>query len=374
MIVHVPESELRRDVSPGGEGQTKRSALSSLTAFPSIDPGAAFDVFPNPALVVDRDWRIVLCNEALGALLGRGPDEVVGCPLWTILSPLDLSPGDQGDGHARPYTLFTPSGSRGVRVGTRRLAGDSTAGALLVLVEPQVGETPANGDSSLLLDVAHELRSPLHAMTVALSALDDRSAALEGDDKRLLQAARRSTVHMQTLVDNLLDAVRIGARRFSISLRETHLRDVFDEALLLIEPLLLPQGQTVVVDCPDQMPTVLADAQRLRQVLVNLLHNAIKYGPSAEVITLRASRRATTVMIEVIDRGPGIPLEEQPYLFDLFFRGGTAERCGQGSGLGLSIAKAIVEAHCGRIGVCSSRDKGTTFWFTVGTAVAHPHR
>ncbi len=245
-----------------------------------------------------------------------------------------------------------------------------------ILVEPraQAGGGTASVDSSLLLDVAHELRSSLHAMTVALSALDDRGAAFAVDDRRLLQAARRGTVHMQTLIENLLDAARIDARRFSVSLRETELRDVIDEALLMIEPLLLPRGQTVVVECPDEMPAVLADAQHLRQVLVNLLHNASKYGPCDELITLRATCRGAMVLIEVIDRGSGIPLDEQPHLFDLFFRGRAAERRGPGSGLGLSIAKAIVEAHGGRIGVYSARDVGTTFWFTVGTAVAHPHR
>jgi signal transduction histidine kinase len=218
----------------------------------------------------------------------------------------------------------------------------------------------------LLFDIAHELRSPLLSFKVSLDVLAEDPAMLSAEDgRRLVNSLQRSAVHVQTLIENLLDAASIGSSRFSIVPGYADLAAVVLEAIAVVEPLLGPNGQTIQADLPPEAPMIRADSQRVRQVLVNLLHNAIKYGPRDEAISVRVSPESSMMLVEVSDRGPGIPLDEQPYLFDRFFRGRAGVSSSRGSGLGLSIAKAIVEAHEGDIGLRGGRQKGTTFWFTL---------
>jgi signal transduction histidine kinase len=100
-------------------------------------------------------------------------------------------------------------------------------------------------------------------------------------------------------------------------------------------------------------------------VLVNLLHNAIKYGPNAGTISVAAGSQEHMTRVAVTDQGPGIPLDEQARLFDRFYRGRAGRLAGRGTGLGLAIARAVVQAHGGQIGVYSEPGAGSTFWFTI---------
>ncbi len=218
-------------------------------------------------------------------------------------------------------------------------------------------------DNSFLRDLAHELRSPLCSFSLALAGLADGDTPLDPRDQAtLLEAMRRSAAHMQSIVDSLSDRAGASARSFAVRPVETDLAAVVQDAIDIVTPLLGPSGQQVVADLPCDPPTVLADPPRLRQVLVNLLHNAIKYGPRDETITVCA-RAETMATIEVIDRGPVIPPDQRARLFERLFRGRSADV--PGSGLGLAISRTIVAAHGGSIGVRSVAEHGNTFWFTL---------
>lgn len=361
---------------PGpASGLAVRDTLSEATAerampWPPATPAdlraAAFDLLPAAALLVDCDGFITAANNAAMAMVGVATVDVVGSPWWFLLSPCpEERPPGARDGRRR-FTLHCPAGERPVVVRTSALASNGAPAPLIVLFEDDAPDNAAEGsDASYLLDAAHELRSPLFSFNLALSGLTERVEALNREDARLVQVLRRGAVHMQTLVENLLDAASIGARQFSVSPAETDLAAVVHEAGLVVKPLLEQNGQQLAVELPREAPIVWADAQRLRQVLVNLLHNAIKYGPRRETITIRARNLAGVVLVEVHDRGPGIPTDEQPRLFDRFYRGCGAARAAPGSGLGLAIARAIVQAHGGEIGVRGGRGEGATFWLTL---------
>ncbi len=225
-------------------------------------------------------------------------------------------------------------------------------------------DTPRIGihDNTFLRDLAHELRSPLCSFNLALTSLDN-DTALDADDRALLLGALRgSAAHMQSIVDNLSDAAESGALSFAVRPTETDLAAIVRDAIDIVAPLLRPSGQRVVVDLPCDPLTVLADPPRLRQVLVNLLHNAIKYGPCGETITVRARVEAMAT-VEVIDRGPTIPLDQRARLFERLFRGHATNTPGEG--LGLAISRAIVAAHGGSIGLRCAAGHGNTFWFTL---------
>jgi len=330
---------------------------------------AAFDASPTPTLLTDAAERIVWCNAAMRGLLHTPSILVIGRPWRFLLEPRLQERDALTPTRARPdtdaYTLRDGAVEQPVRVRSIRLHGQ--AGDALLLVEPEMAEadTPAL-DGTLLLDAAHELRSPLLALSLALSGLDTTGAVSSdrADDERLIRSLQRSTIHLQTLVENLLDTARIGANLFTVDPKATMLRTIVREAVHVVTPLLRGDGQRIVVELPEDDLVVLADAQRICQVLVNLLHNAIKYGPTKETIMVRAGASQGCPTVEVVDGGAGIPVDERARLFTRCYRG-TNTTAMPGSGLGLAICKAIVEAHGGDIGVRGGAGQGTVFWFTL---------
>jgi len=368
-VVTVEQS--RPDSAFHGRDGTTVGAPVAQPPLPSTDLyKAAFDADPTPMLLIDAAERIVSCNMAMRRLLHLPFVLLIGTPWRLLLAPRPedrdgLCPMRASDA-ATPCLLHDGPVEQPVTVRSTALHGP--AGALL-RVEPETSERDGPSfDGALLLDAAHELRSPLLALSLALSGLaeDSDSAAplRQVDDGRLIRSLQRSTVHLQTLVANLLDTARIGANRFTVDPKATPLETIVCEAIHVVTPLLNRDGQRIMVELPENDPIVLADAQRMRQVLVNVLHNAIKYGPTGETITVRARASRDYATVEVVDGGAGIPVEERACIFARYYRGSTAAAT-PGSGLGLAICKAIVDAHGGEIGTRGGDGHGTIFWFTL---------
>lgn len=173
-------------------------------------------------------------------------------------------------------------------------------------------------------------------------------------------------------MEDLLSAGSIQAGRFRVVPRPTSLRAIVDDALEEIDLTLKERDQRPLVEIRADIDTVLADHRYIRQVLSNLLTNASKYGPQGGTIRVSAEAIDDGARVAVADEGPGIPAEQQRGLFERYYRlrpGGADE---PGIGLGLAIAKGIVEAHGGRIGVDSGPGAGTLVWFTLRAASATP--
>jgi signal transduction histidine kinase len=222
-----------------------------------------------------------------------------------------------------------------------------------------------------LFNVAHELKTPLTtlAASVELLAQDDGTVP-EEERRHFITMVQRSTTRLQSLVDNLLDLGSLRTGRFHITPRPAVLSEIAVEAVASMQSLLEARRQRVELRFPQPPPVVLADARRIQQVLVNLLSNAIKYGPEGDTIIIAAQELDDQVRVSVTDHGPGIPPEEQPHLFEAYFRSAMARQLTPGVGLGLAIVKAIVEAHGGKVGVESAPQRGTTMWFTLPLAGA----
>jgi PAS domain S-box-containing protein len=221
-----------------------------------------------------------------------------------------------------------------------------------------------------LLSVGHELRGPLAAQRASIELLLQDYASLNKRDLGgVIRILHRSVVNFQGLVENLVDVGRLRAGRFTVIPNAVPLNRLVQDALLQIEPLLQAKGQELEMQIktpPDCQ--VLADRPRILQVLLNLLRNANKYGPEDQPITLTTFYEGSYAFIEVSDRGPGIAPEEQAELFQRFYRVKRVEEEGAGIGLGLALAKGIVEAHGGQIGLRSQVGEGATFWFSLPLA------
>jgi len=220
----------------------------------------------------------------------------------------------------------------------------------------------------LLYNVAHELRGPLGVLENALDMMSGEYGEMSADDfDRLATSAQRTARRLRTLMEDLLSAGSIQSGRFRLLPERTSLRGIVDGAVETASMAAREREQRISVVMPDGDPAALADARYARQVLANLLANALKYSPAGAEIAVCAECVGEEVRISVRDRGPGIPKDEQSGLFERFYRirPGNHE---PGIGLGLAIAKGIVEAHGGTIGIDSDIGRGTTVWFTLPLA------
>jgi signal transduction histidine kinase len=241
-------------------------------------------------------------------------------------------------------------------------------------------------ERDLLSMVSHELRTPLTAIKTSVGALTEADAGPASQEDmtrtRLLHNIERSTDRLTNLVAELLDSARLRAGRVSLKLQQLNLGEVIVDLAPQVRPLLDARGQRLALDLP--MPgsgrwarlVVSGDRRRLEQVLLNLLANANRYGPSGGTITVGATPRDGQVKVFVRDEGPGIEPHEQGMIFEKFYQGqgqeNAAEARPESLGLGLAIARSIVELHGGQIGVRSSAGQGSTFYFTLAQIAAQP--
>lgn len=218
-----------------------------------------------------------------------------------------------------------------------------------------------------MMNAAHELRSPLASLRTSIEALNEEQPILSKEELNfMLKKMLRSVVRFEAFVENLIDMGNIMAGRFMIRPIPCLLDEILDAALSQVTTLLEAKGQSLNVRSNSTAPCrVFADPARITQVMVNLLTNASKYGPDNEAIVLWICTGDRFVSLDVSDRGTGIPAEEQAQLFQRFYRGKRGSIEGTGLGLGLALAKEIVQAHGGQIGIKSQVGEGTTFWFSL---------
>ncbi len=221
--------------------------------------------------------------------------------------------------------------------------------------------------------VSHELRTPLTSIHGYLElVLDGGAGELAPEQERFLTVVERNSKRLMQLVGDLLFMAQVEAGKLALDLEEVDLKEVLAECLEAAKPVADDKQIELVADLADT-PSMLGDRSRLAQVLDNLISNALKFTPSSGRVSVRVSRTGREALVEVSDTGVGIPAEEQERLFERFFRSSNAtEQAIPGTGLGLTIAKTIVERHEGSIEIESAEGKGTTVRvrLPLGAAVA----
>jgi two-component system sensor histidine kinase KdpD len=212
--------------------------------------------------------------------------------------------------------------------------------------------------SSLLSAMSHDLRTPLASITGAASTLRSQNDRLPLETKQeLLESISDEAQRLSRLVGNLLDMTRFESGGVELRRDLYPLEEIVGTVLQRMEPQL--QGRTIITDLAENLPMVFVDDVLLGQVLWNLLENAAKYTPAGSPLELAAFDEQDAVIIEVRDRGPGIPPGEEERIFEKFYRGKSDSV--RGAGLGLPICRAIVQAHRGTIQALAREGGGTTF-------------
>jgi two-component system phosphate regulon sensor histidine kinase PhoR len=229
-------------------------------------------------------------------------------------------------------------------------------------------------------NISHELRTPLASLKALVDTLRDGALEDPPAAQRFLDRIETEVDALTQMVQELLELSRIESRQAPLSLDPTSVADVVIPPTERLRPQAERASLSLRVDVPSELPHVLADTERVQQVVTNLVHNAIKFTQPGGQVSVRAYAdggdgrspvdvsRDPTVVIEVADTGVGIPIDDVPRIFERFYKADRA-RSGGGTGLGLAIAKHIVQGHGGHIWAESVEGQGSTFCFSLPAVV-----
>jgi two-component system sensor histidine kinase KdpD len=220
--------------------------------------------------------------------------------------------------------------------------------------------------SALLDSVTHEFRTPLTGIKASVTGLLSDSALNSEQRTELLTVINEEADRLDRLVGEAAEMAQLDAHAVLLEPRPIPIRAVVENVIGDLSGLL--DRHSVQLDLPADLPNVFADANRIAEVLTQIIENAAKYSPAGSPVRTSAERENDVVVVSVADRGPGIDPFEQNLIFDKFYRGRKERYAAAGTGMGLAIAKAIVEAHGGRLTVVSQLGSGSVFSFTLPVA------
>lgn len=224
----------------------------------------------------------------------------------------------------------------------------------------------------LVANVSHELKTPITAIRAHLENLLD---GVERPDPKTLQVMLTQSERLGRLVEQLLDLSKLESGEVALHREEMPLAPVVSQVMSEIDVARSDRGVHLEQDLPDDLPTVDADRERVHQVLFNLVDNAVRFTPSGGEVRIEAHRHNGSVQVRVADTGSGIPPEHLPRLFERFYRVDSARaREDGGTGIGLAIARSVVEAHGGHLEAQSELGKGSVFTFDLPVASAAKNR
>ncbi len=354
---------------------------------------------PEGIIVTDETLEVVLANEASVRLLGLDLPipEGVSLPGY-LISRLEAElqePDSLARFLERVRTLErgTTEGWLYFRDATRRIwlvaaplcvSGDRPVGRVILVRDARQAEESERAKMGFISLVSHELRSPLTSILGYAELLLSRDFARE-DERAFLEVIFRQADHLSRLVEDLLNLSRLGQGRLRPNWSAVSLAELVASMASQLDSQM-GDRHTLLVDIPADLPSTYMDRDKVRSILKNLIENAVKYSPAGGEIVLRAEQitepaRAAELgvstpvpflLVSVQDQGIGIPEDALPHIFERFYRvDNTASRAIGGSGLGLTIAKALVELHGGTIWATSRLGYGSTFYFTLPVR-AHP--
>ena len=244
----------------------------------------------------------------------------------------------------------------------RDAAGGVVAGILVTHDVTELRRFEAERED-FVRTIAHDLRQPLAVIVNGAELLQRKleRASMVAEAAHAVRI-KHGAARLGAMITDLVDSARLEAGQLKLDLRPIDLPELVARTLGV---LISPDGQArISVEEPAAVPQVLADPDRLERVLMNLLTNALKYSPGNSPVVVRMMTDGAVVVVSVEDRGIGLPPEEMPRLFERYYRARTAQRH-EGVGLGLFIARLLVEAHGGRIWAKSEVGKGSTFSFSL---------
>lgn len=308
-------------------------------------------------IVMDDRQRILLINRAARTIFNLGEENLSGKPLRAVVSNNDLlALLDRLSGGPRKYHEINFDDGRVFNAQSTPIPG---IGAAVTMQDISYLKELDRLKSDFIHTVSHDLRSPLTA-TLGYAELLERTGPLNQSQQEFLHRLRGSVQHITTLVNDLLDLGRLEAG-FDTRREAVHLDSVLKYTLDMLDSQIKKKKLTLTTEIAPHLKPLRANPIRIRQMVDNLIGNAVKYSPEGGSVHVSMSMQDEQVIFKVKDTGPGIPPEEQAQIFEKFYRASTAPKEAEGSGLGLAIVKSIVDSHQGRVWVESTVGEGSTF-------------
>jgi two-component system phosphate regulon sensor histidine kinase PhoR len=327
-------------------------------------------------IVIDNDNRVSLMNSAAEWFLGTRIDATRSGRLSEVvrdheLQELVVNTMESGQPHHAEVELLHRR--RFLSAIATPLRNDSPDSVVLTLHDLTRIRQVENTRKEFVANVSHELRSPLAAIramveTLEAGAVEDPKAATD-----FLSRIRRDVDRMNNIVNELLELSRLESGQTALHLAPLNLIPLITEVATQCGGKAQSQKITILPSLPDSLPPVIAEEQKIHQVLLNLVENALRFTGEKGTITISALEKDRFVEVQVKDTGTGISPDHIPHVFERFYKVDRSRR-DAGTGLGLAIVKHIVQAHGGSVGVESSEGVGSTFSFTLPRATWNPHR
>jgi len=349
---------LRREVKRTTSSLKKRAQISEAersrleTVFNSIN---------DSVMILDEDNLVVLINPAMCRMFGMHAQESVGLPVLEVLTHPDLvalikQPLVQN--LMRYHEVSFPDG----RVGNAQITPIPEIGFALTMQDITDLKEIDRVRSEFIHTVSHDLRSPLTSV-IGYTELVERAGSLNDTQREFLKRIQESVEHITSLINDLLE---LGSIEAGLDTRRevVQLDGILNYTLEMLQGQIKAKHIKLQTEIAPTLPPLRANPVRLRQVLDNVVGNAIKYSHDHGDVTVTMRAEDEQIIVQVTDNGPGIPAKDQAHIFDKFYRGSNIS-AHTGSGLGLAIVKTIVEAHQGRMWVESTVGKGSTFFIIL---------
>jgi PAS domain S-box-containing protein len=376
-----------RDISERKEREREIRRIQDhlLSAVESIQ--GAFAIF-------DLADRLVLCNSAYrdmfgrimaGEIVGRGFEELLDAALRVPTFDLDRESAAEFRSRCVAYHRapsgavdMRTSGGRSLRMVERRTTEGGTVATIWDVTEDvereeelrraqSIAEAASSAKSEFLASMSHELRTPLNAILGFAQLLQrDKKAPLSDRHRERIDHVMKGGEHLLQLIDDVLDLSRIESGRVSVSPEPVGVAEVLAEVKTTLDPMAArAEVQLRVAPMPNDLPAVVADRTRFKQILMNFGSNAIKYGRRGGTASFRAAIAGGLVRVSVEDDGIGIPEDKQGKVFQPFQRAGQETGPIEGTGIGLAITKRLAELMSGAVGFRSAEGHGSAFWIDI---------
>lgn len=326
--------------------------------------GTILDNIQDGVIVFDQDQRLVLVNRMAASVFGLASENLLSRPLREVFTDPDLLELVENNGTGKSNRTEI-TGSDG-RTFSAQITPIANVGAAIAMHDITSLKEIDRIKSDFVSTVSHDLRSPLTAI-LGYVDLIERAGPVTELQRDFVHRVQSSVHNITHLVDDLVELGRIesgfDARKEMVNIH-TIIHLVAENSKRIIDE----KGQALLVQVPEALPPVYANAVQISQMIENLLDNACKYTHRGGVITLSAETDDQQIILQVSDNGIGIPQVDLPFIFDKFYRASNANSEVSGTGLGLAIVKSIVENHQGRIWVESLPDEGSIFTVVLPVA------
>jgi two-component system, OmpR family, phosphate regulon sensor histidine kinase PhoR len=332
---------------------------------------AVLNTMNDGVIIVNGENSIQLINPSALAMFNSKETEALGRPLIEVVRQyqvdelLDLCRKTE---QTQTTTIEIPTRQQYLQATAKPLGKVLPGNTLLLFQNLTRLRRLETVRQDFISNISHELRTPLASLKALTETLQDGALEDPPAAKRFLGRMETEVDAITQMVEELLELSRIESGR--VPLKKTPMSPgwLINKAVERLGLQAERAGLSIKIECPDDLPNVLADPSRLEQVVVNLLHNAIKFTPSGGNITLSANFVDQNILFAVKDTGIGIPADDLTRIFERFYKTDRA-RSGGGTGLGLAIARHLVEAHGGNIWAESNGEMGSTFYFTIPETV-----